>query len=43
MLLISELVAEYLSDKVPRNNSEGSYQVAARAWIRWGVTALSKR
>jgi site-specific recombinase XerD len=40
MLLISELVTEYLSDKVLRNNSEESYQVAARAWIRWGGDCL---
>lgn len=40
MLLISELVTEYFSDKVLRSSSEGSYQVATRAWIRWGGDCL---
>ncbi|MDB5118669.1 MAG: Tyrosine recombinase XerC [Mucilaginibacter sp.] len=40
MLLISELVTEYFSDKVLKASSEISYQVATRAWIRWGSDCL---
>lgn len=40
MLLMSELVSEYLSDKVLKPSSHESYGVASRAWIRWGGDCL---